>query len=572
MRTPIALPSFVFALLTPLVTGLSGCGDDSSGDDTTTDAGTTSGPSTTSGTGNGDGATSSTGGDSTGPASTGTPTGDDTTTDDGSDSSDDESTGEPAVCGNGIVEAGEECESSVDLCVDCQWEAGNEHACLAPRVLVLSYDPGHASDTPFERDPDHLSACLARDMREATRFRGHSSASAPQVRYQIVDSIRVPGQAPQDTDGADFGAIYANHDICGLADVGQIDEVWMWGDPGGGFPEWVTTGPHYTKEWGTGAPDCARQLATMGFNYGVEVNDDTVRIGRAMHSIGHRIEGVLSWYFEGTEDLGNTNGGWYERWDGQNHRYADNSPPLQLTDAHCGSVHFPPNAVDHYQYNESAQVESDCSDWNLEGTGMTEMVDSTTWGCPGGGAPCDHDEQQYLTWWMQNLPGVGHPAGNWWSFQYETDMGSCDALTETIPADCTELGTHGGSRYLLCPEQAWEDGLDTCREIGEGWDMVAMDDMAENAFVANATHDAGSNSVWIGLSDRYLDTTVATDFVWSQCTDTAFTYFDSLEPNGWGGEDCVELDWVRLGGDGLNGHWNDLYCDWSRPIVCEGPA
>ena len=274
------------------------------------------------------------------------------------------STGEDSVCGDGIVEGSEQCESGVDLCVDCQWEPGNDHACIAPRVLVISFDPGDASDTVFEGDPDHLSACLARDMREATRFRGSAD---PFVEYRVVESIRVPGQAPQDADGADYGAIYDAHDICGRVDAGEIDEVWLWGDPGGGFPEWVTTGPHYVKEWGTGAPTCARQVSTMGFNYGVETQDDTVRGGRALHSLGHRLEGMLVYYFEGTEDKGQTNGGWYEQWDGQNHRYHDPSPPLETMDTHCGNVHFPPNTVDGYDYNDDAQVESDCMDWSLAG-------------------------------------------------------------------------------------------------------------------------------------------------------------------------------------------------------------
>ena len=79
----------------------------------------------------------------------------------------------------------------------------------------------------------------------------------------------------------------------------------------------------------------------------------------------------------------------------------------------------------------------------------------------------------------------------------------------------------------------------------------------------------GSPAIWIGLSDRFRETNVDNEFVWSQCEATGFTYFDSQEPNAWVGEDCVELDYVRLGDDDNNGHWNDLGCDAVRPVVCE---
>ncbi len=493
-----------------------------------------------------------------------------TTEDPSATGSDPGTTGAVADCGNAVVEHGEDCESTSPLCVDCQWVPGNDHACIAPRVLVLSFDPGDALDTPSETDSDRLSACLAQDMAEATRFRAYADASSTAfVRYQIVDSIAIPSQAPQDDDGADFGAIYAAQDICGRVEAGQIDEVWMWGSADGGFPEWVTTGPHYTKDWGTGAQICGRQLTTMGFNYGATTTDDITRRGLALHSIGHRVEGMLVWLFEGTEDVGDTNEGWYEQFDGQNHRYKDPSPPLQLTDAHCGNVHFPPNAIDGYAYNTNATVESDCMSWTLDGGGAPEMIDATTWGCPGGGLPCPGDEYMYLTWWMRSLPGNGHPQGNWWRFMYEGDMGSCDALVDEVPAGCSPLGSHGGSEYLVCPAQTWADGLVTCRAIGEGWDMVAVDDAAENAFVAGQANAAGHGQIWLGLNDRFRETAVPTEFSWTQCRDTTYTNFDSQEPNAWDGEDCVELDYARVGSDGIAGHWNDLGCAVTLPVVCE---
>ncbi|MFV8749611.1 C-type lectin domain-containing protein [Nannocystaceae bacterium ST9] len=474
----------------------------------------------------------------------------------------DTTTGPLAVCGDGVVEADEQCDWEHPLCVECEWQPGNDHPCIAPEVFVLTYDtPG--SET-FYADPDRLSACLLRDFRAASSFHGYADPNAaPYLRFHIVDSAVVAAQAPQ-IDGmskADYAQIYADHDICARAEAGEFDEVWMWGDPMGGFPERVMTGPNFVHEDGTGAPTCARQIATMGFNYGINSSDDLVLRSQAMHSWGHRIEDMLVWFFEQTTDKGATNGGWWEQFDGQGHRYKDASPPLATTDVRCGNVHFPPNATNHYQYDSTDVVQSYCQSWTLAG-GTEEAIDASTW---------DSTQYGYMTWWMQNIPNVEHPDGNWWRFLLDDDIAACDTLVESPPADCTPITALGDSEYLLCATpRVWEDAKDACRAIGDAWDLVAIESADENAHLAAELEAAGALQSWIGLNDRFREAEeVDAEFEWVQCVATSYTNFDSLEPSNWAGENCVELDWNRVGGDGLHGHWNDLPCDFIHPMVCE---
>ncbi len=132
------------------------------------------------------------------------------------------------------------------------------------------------------------------------------------------------------------------------------------------------------------------------------------------------------------------------------------------------------------------------------------------------------------------------------------------------PAACFEA-THEGAPYSFCNDALpWSSARSACLTAGR--DLVTIDSAAENAFVASTAASFGlhaaSNTVWMGLDDLALEGT----FVWASGAPVSFTSWGPGEPNdASGGEDCGEIFMV-----GAVGAWNDLFCTFPRPYVCEG--
>ena len=259
---------------------------------------------------------------------------------------------------------------------------------MRPRVLVVEYD----STNPIYNDPHVISNSLIANI-------GNSSTW---VRHEITQWIVNATLPPQRAGGGfNYASLFATYDVCGKARRGDIHEVWVWGGPDSGMLEWAVTGP-YREAYGLGVgmPTCDTQMVTMGFNYERQLPEAT-------HSFGHRLENAYrTWW---TTTL-------WDRFDGQYTRYGfdnPNQPPLQTTGAHCGNVHFPPNADQHYEYGSSDVVSSNCATWRSDGSGTYVNLSCTAWGCSQTG---------FLNWWMAAMPGPNNSHGpggtrlkNWWT-------------------------------------------------------------------------------------------------------------------------------------------------------------
>lgn len=121
----------------------------------------------------------------------------------------------------------------------------------------------------------------------------------------------------------------------------------------------------------------------------------------------------------------------YDLFDGQLSRYNGYNGPLNTQSASCGDVHFPPNTVGNYDYGNNAVVWSDCSDYN-PGNPASELY----WEVSDGNwqtIPCDPslgfntfdcNQESYLMWWMQNMPGYNngtldlyqYSMPSWWQY------------------------------------------------------------------------------------------------------------------------------------------------------------
>ena len=126
-----------------------------------------------------------------------------------------------------------------------------------------------------------------------------------------------------------------------------------------------------------------------------------------------------------------------------------------------------------------------------------------------------------------------------------------------------EWESHGGTmfnghEYKLCEiTKSWADAKADC--LAMGGHLVTITSSAENAFVNDL---AGSNTVWIGLTDE------ASEGTWKWVTGESVTYtnWNSGEPNDYGsGEDYAEMY--------TNGMWNDngppQFPSTTRYYVCE---
>lgn len=209
--------------------------------------------------------------------------------------------------------------------------------------------------------------------------------------------------------GVDYGAfVNTRYDpnygsICEAMAQYDIDEVWEWEGGWLGFLEFRIIEPY------TLCPELDREFTLMAFNY-------SRRVPEMLESHAHRTENVL---------LHKLGAQLWDQFDGQRQRYAQPydlppgpdaiHPEVDIENAHCGNVHFPPNAYLHYQYDRQKRVLSDCDQWlnypNLNG--VKKWVNCSEWECNNYG---------FLKWWLSHIPhnpgvsnGIYH---NWWKYVY----------------------------------------------------------------------------------------------------------------------------------------------------------
>jgi hypothetical protein len=124
----------------------------------------------------------------------------------------------------------------------------------------------------------------------------------------------------------------------------------------------------------------------------------------------------------------------------------------------------------------------------------------------------------------------------------------------------------GASCYFFSTDiDTWDDAQDRCRARGAGWDLVALNSEAENAWVRTQTDPA--QDIQIGLNDKDVEG----GHVWSNGSCFGFDGWDSPtgQPNNTppGSEQCVRMTATSASA------WEDKACnDGEHPFACEGPV
>ena len=130
-------------------------------------------------------------------------------------------------------------------------------------------------------------------------------------------------------------------------------------------------------------------------------------------------------------------------------------------------------------------------------------------------------------------------------------------------------GPNGNCYLLFATVTDWPSARENCQALGSRWDIASIRNAADTAFLAPRV----DTEMWVGASDAHTEGTwvwVAdgTGF-WSgnglegAAIASAYTNWNSDEPNGGGSSDCMRiLDDAK---------WADLECEHARGYVCEGP-
>ncbi len=299
-------------------------------------------------------------------------------------------------------------------------EAGHPRT-VRPRVLVLVYNPTMHScggksliEVCGYNDPEPLTRAYVEDL---------AMVSGSYLQYEIVETRRVDG-FPRKADGfcydeesylrcwrastgwhqpdaVDYEAVLREADMVGRVEAGELDELWVWAPPYGGFWEshMIGRGAFYCNSEPLQLPSCDRRFIAMGFSY-------ERGVGEMLENFGHRAESMLTHAF----------GSWRD-WGGSENHAWDHFTAYDLVrpgQAGCGNVHFAPNSERDYDWGNPRSVLSDCDAWPVYPNGAREKrpVDGREW---GGG-----DIRAHHKWWLAHLPrSAGQTDGvhdNWWTY------------------------------------------------------------------------------------------------------------------------------------------------------------
>ena len=286
------------------------------------------------------------------------------------------------------------------------------------RVLLVIYNPVMEAasgrtviQTMNWNNPDDLANTFIQDILEA---------SGGLARFQIAQRVEL-NEFPALSDGfrynpqtwlaaynktqpahqpeyISYQAILTGLNVLPRVTNREIDEVWLFGFPLGGFYEstmcgagafWCNSQP---QTWSSG---CNRRFVVMGFSF--ERGG-----GEMLHSFGHRAESILTQTFSKTQGTANL----YAQF-----ALYDKVAPGK---AQLGNIHFPPNAESDYDYNNSRLVLSNCYDWYNFPVFKNDIrqVNADEWG--------NGDMHILHKWWLKHLPKVaGRTSGvvnNWWQY------------------------------------------------------------------------------------------------------------------------------------------------------------
>jgi hypothetical protein len=294
---------------------------------------------------------------------------------------------------------------------------------ITRKVLMITHNPilrTQGSRTLKEyfgwNDPDALAKGYISDIREC---------SSGYANYEIVerlvadsypvkrDGFRYTEQSYldawrkrkfHDPDGVDYLQLVREFNMIERVNSREIDEVWLFGHPYGGYYESIMAGPR--AFWCNAPPldgtqQASRRFVIMGFNF-------ERGVGEMLEDLGHRAEAILHKVFEKTDGEDNL----FERFTRYDFKYPG--------EAECGNVHFAPNSLKDYDWGNPRVVPARCDNWYKfpDVSGEPRPVSASNWG--------SGDIRKHHVWWLRHFPHiVGESNGiswNWWEYVIDPNL------------------------------------------------------------------------------------------------------------------------------------------------------
>ena len=294
---------------------------------------------------------------------------------------------------------------------------GQQPPPIHPKVLLVIYNPTVPSQNNRKlsevlgwNDPDALVQSFIGDIQyasygyanftiveriEANRFPIKSDWFAYSPDEYVQDWKTQSGF--HNPDAVNYQLILNDFNIVSKINDGSIDEVWLMGFPYAGFRE--------SRMGGPGAFFCngevllniptSRRFDIMGFSY-------QRWVGEMFESMSHRAESIMNQVFRNTSGTANF-------W--QRFTLYDVIAP---GNSEVGSVHYAPNSQIDYDWGNSRNVLSRCSNWYSfpDLSGQPVNVNCSEWG--------NGDIRLHHIWWLRHFPHLTGETNmisyNWWKY------------------------------------------------------------------------------------------------------------------------------------------------------------
>ena len=307
--------------------------------------------------------------------------------------------------------------------------AGVNPDAIVQRVLLFIHDPimenkgGQRMHEAYHwGDPQQLTEGIIGDFNTnshglylphivETRIADEYPALLDGFRYDDASYDTAIQTGAWHDSGFDYWRFMVDNDLVRRVESGDLDEIWVYGFPGGGM--WESTFAGQGGYWCNSSPVAGatnKHLAViMGWNFERGVSE-------ALESFGHRSESILRKIYDDCWEPSRINA-WsaftlLER----------NLPGLGAV----GNVHYPVNGQSDYDWANTNLVWSDCDSWlNYPYlTNAARLVNYREW------APDDSDiSRNYLNWWYGHSPHVSGKApspddrlNNWWRYLIDVDQ------------------------------------------------------------------------------------------------------------------------------------------------------
>jgi YVTN family beta-propeller protein len=323
------------------------------------------------------------------------------------------------------------------------------------KVFVLVFDPRLASgqllrDNQGWRFHGDITNDTIAFYKDASRNRLNYTAVYTAVAEEFppkIDGFRYTADswlAAQSTgswhvpDTVDYVNILTDTrwDLCGKANRGEIDEVWIYNGPYFGFYESTLAGPgayFYNSPPVSGSHGCTRLLPIMG-------PSPERSTGEAIHNFGHRTESTMRQAYGSWDSQRQPTHAW-ERF--AISRVNSNGA---VDYSGCGTMHEPPNAAFAYQYNNTGNATlSNCDAWNSYPSvpspqAYGRSVTCADWGCSDVG---------FYQYWFRRMPRftgcsteVGRTIYNdWWRYFVFPGLANSNASGCSDPPTATPTRT-----------------------------------------------------------------------------------------------------------------------------------